>query len=102
MGQVILKNQWSQVLSEMFRVLKPGGTIELIEVDACHHHPGPVQKAFDEFFVSQCEENGWIFDLGKTMQEQIESSGFTKVNHNTIDIPIGEWPQDAGKQSLYS
>jgi ubiquinone/menaquinone biosynthesis C-methylase UbiE len=97
MGQVILKDQWSHVLSEMLRVLKPGGTIELIEVDSCHHHPGPVQKAFDEFSVSQCEENGLIFDLSQTMQQQIESSGYVDIDHNSIDIPVGEWPQDAGK-----
>ncbi|KAG1168255.1 hypothetical protein G6F70_009179 [Rhizopus microsporus] len=56
MGQVILKDQWPHVLSEMYRVLKPGGVIELVEADLWHHNPGPVQKAFDEFSQTQCNE----------------------------------------------
>lgn len=80
----------------MYRVLKPGGTIELVEVDLCHHNPGPVQKAFDEFYSSQCEENGLEFNFIEHIQQSIESVGYTDINHNGLDIPVGEWPNESG------
>ena len=40
MGTVIRKDKWCHILQEMFRVLKPGGYIELIEQDLWHHNPG--------------------------------------------------------------
>jgi hypothetical protein len=96
MGQSIQKDQWSHVLSEMLRVLKPGGTIELVEADLIHHNPGPVQRAFDEFYQNQCAENGLDFGFTSIMNNELETIGFSELDHRTLDIPIGEWPQDSG------
>jgi hypothetical protein len=102
MGQSIQKDQWNHVLSEMLRVLKPGGVIELVEADLWHHNPGPVQRAFDEFYQNQCTENGLDFAFTEIIEKEIETVGFTELDHCTLDIPIGEWPQDAGKlNSIY-
>lgn len=96
MGQSIQKDQWTHVLSEMLRVLKPGGTIELVEADLIHHNPGPVQRAFDEFYQNQCAENGLDFGFTGIIDNELETIGFSELDHRTLDIPIGEWPQDSG------
>ncbi|KAG1198272.1 hypothetical protein G6F35_012662 [Rhizopus arrhizus] len=95
MGNIILKNQWQHVLSEMYRVLKPEGTIELVEADLWHHNPGPVQTAFDEFHQTQCDELGLDFKFTTTLEEELRSTGFQQIESRTLDIPIGEWPQEA-------
>ncbi|KAI8361708.1 S-adenosyl-L-methionine-dependent methyltransferase [Blakeslea trispora] len=95
MGQSIQKEQWNKVLKEMLRVLKPGGTIELVEADLWHHNPGPVQRAFDEFYQSQCAEDGLDFIFTEAVGPEVEAAGFVDLEHRTIDIPVGEWPQDA-------
>ncbi|CEP15274.1 hypothetical protein [Parasitella parasitica] len=95
MGQSIQKDQWSHVLSEMYRVLKPGGTIELLEADLVHHNPGPVQRAFDEFYQNQCAEDGLDFAFTGIISKELEAIGFSELDHRTLDIPIGEWPQDS-------
>ncbi|KAG1054891.1 hypothetical protein G6F46_003463 [Rhizopus delemar] len=94
MGHVIPKEHWHQLISEMYRVLKPGGTIELTESDLWHHNPGPMQRAFDEFFESQCDENGIDYRITETINKKIELVGFKELNHFTLDVPIGEWPED--------
>lgn len=87
MGQVILKDQWPHVLSEMYRVLKPGGVIELVEADLWHHNPGPVQKAFDEFSQTQCNEVGLDFRFTETLSEQLDTIGFkVSVIHSKQNI----------------
>ncbi|RCH78170.1 hypothetical protein CU098_000846, partial [Rhizopus stolonifer] len=95
MGQSIQKEQWPKVLNEMLRVLKPGGTIELVEADLWHHNPGPVQRAFDEFYQSQCVENGLDWSFTENMDQELTSMGYVEVDHRTLDVPIGEWPQDS-------
>ncbi|CAO3648251.1 unnamed protein product [Mucor hiemalis] len=97
MGQTIQKDQWGHVLSEMLRVLKPGGTIELVEADLWHHNPGPVQRAFDEFYQNQCTEMGLDFAFTEIIEKVLDTTGFTELDHRTLDIPIGEWPQDSGE-----
>lgn len=97
MGNSIQKDQWSHVLSEMLRVLKPGGSIELVEPDLWHHNPGPVQRAFDEFYQNQCTESGLDFAFTEGVEKDLVSTGFSELDHRTLDIPIGEWPQDSGK-----
>jgi hypothetical protein len=96
MGQSIPNDKWTHVLSEMLRVLKPGGSIELIEADLWHHNPGPVQRAFDEFYQNHCSEQGLDFAFTEAIEKELDSGGFVDLNHRTLDIPIGEWPQDSG------
>lgn len=102
MGHVIPKEHWHQLISEMYRVLIPGGTIELTESDLWHHNPGPMQRAFDEFFESQCDENGIDYRITETINKKIELVGFKELNHFTLDVPIGEWPEDEGKPSSHT
>ncbi|KAF7726204.1 hypothetical protein EC973_009002 [Apophysomyces ossiformis] len=94
MGQVIQKEMWPKVLQEMFRVLKPGGYIELVESDLWHHNAGPVQQAFDAFLQEQCKELCLDFTFTETLSQKIEEVGFSKLDHRSLDIPVGEWPQE--------
>lgn len=93
----IQKDQWSNVLEEMFRVLKPGGYIELIEPDLWDHNPGPVQQAFQTFFKDQCKLLELDLEISNSLAGTIEEKGFIQIEKRVLDIPIGEWPTEPGK-----
>ncbi|ORZ01022.1 S-adenosyl-L-methionine-dependent methyltransferase [Syncephalastrum racemosum] len=94
MGHAIQKDTWPKLLREMWRVLRPGGCIELIEADMWHHNPGPVQQAFDTFMQEQCQEWGLDFTFTENLRSIIDEAGFQEVDQRTLDVPIGEWPKD--------
>ncbi|CAO3621271.1 unnamed protein product [Cunninghamella blakesleeana] len=94
MSDSIPKDAWSNLLKEMFRVLKPGGYIELIEYDKWHHNPGPVQQAFDSFIQEQCTTKGIDYFITDTVTNLVNDSGFEELDQKTMDIPLGEWPSD--------
>lgn len=87
---------WQQVIQEMFRVLKPGGYIELLESDLWHHNPGPVQQAFQQFFKDQCKLLDLDLEISNSLAGTIEETGFEHVEKRVLDIPIGEWPSEPG------
>ncbi|EPB89357.1 hypothetical protein HMPREF1544_03866 [Mucor circinelloides 1006PhL] len=87
----IQKDQWPKVLHEMFRVLKPGGYIELIEADMWHHNPGPVQIAFQTFYKDQCKLLDLDLEIADSLDAIIVEKGFELVEKRALDIPIGEW-----------
>lgn len=96
----IQKDQWPKILEEMFRVLKPGGYIELIESDLWHHNPGPVQQAFQQFFKDQCKLLDLDLEISNSLAGTIEEKGFLDVEKRILDIPIGEWPTEPGKITI--
>lgn len=93
----IQKDQWPKILEEMFRVLKPGGYIELIESDLWHHNPGPVQQAFQQFFKDQCKLLDLDLEISNSLAGIIEQKRFVDVEKRILDIPIGEWSTEPGK-----
>lgn len=92
----VSKDQWPKLLQEMFRVLKPGSYIELLEPDLWHHSPGPVQQAFQTFLKDQCKDMGLDLDISETLAGTIEKTGFEQVEKRVLDIPIGEWSVEPG------
>ncbi|KAI8085091.1 S-adenosyl-L-methionine-dependent methyltransferase [Halteromyces radiatus] len=94
MGDAMKQEQWGPLLKEMYRVLKPGGYIELIENDFWRHNPGPVQQAFDAFIQEQCKVTGVDFQLTDSLDTLVNETGFDQVDKKTMDIPLGEWPAD--------
>ncbi|CEG83385.1 hypothetical protein RMATCC62417_17312 [Rhizopus microsporus] len=93
------KDHWIHVFSEMFRVLKPGGSLELIEQDPLHHNPGPVLQALHAFYKEQFDQTKIDWELS-TLQDALSQIGFIDIELITIDIPIGEWPTESDQKQF--
>ncbi|ORX54392.1 S-adenosyl-L-methionine-dependent methyltransferase [Hesseltinella vesiculosa] len=90
----IKENEWLALLTEMYRVLKPGGYVELVEEDFWDHNAGPMQQAFGKFVEEQCQENGIDYNITEALASLLTDAGFTDLEKKTLDIPLGEWPSD--------
>ncbi|KAI9318953.1 S-adenosyl-L-methionine-dependent methyltransferase [Dichotomocladium elegans] len=90
----IQRNQWVSLYQEMMRVLKPGGLIEILEPDPTPHNPGPVQQAFEAFLHTKWDKANLSFDFAASIEDWLHETGFQLIETKTLDIPIGEWPEE--------
>ena len=78
--------KWPGVVHELVRVTRPGGWIELVEVETHLEHPGPATLQFHQ--VADALVDGEpIRHLG----EMLEQEGVQEVETVRIPIPLGEW-----------
>ncbi|HEY0743352.1 MAG TPA: methyltransferase domain-containing protein [Chryseosolibacter sp.] len=77
--------QPEKALKELIRVLKPGGTITVIEGDhgSTYFHPDSIeaQKAFHAQVTLQ-KKNGGNANIGRQLYPMLASAGFTNVKAN--------------------
>ncbi|CAG8469465.1 10651_t:CDS:2 [Dentiscutata erythropus] len=73
--------QWLPVLKDIKRVIKPGGTIESVELNTVH------EVMLDAFEI----------DLQQKFEPMFEVLGFQNVSSISKYISLGKWDENAGK-----
>lgn len=101
-----------QVFSELLRVLKPGGSMVLIDSDwasASVDFPDlDLERKFMDIFARKCRPNGysgrqfkrWMAEAGL---KDIQTRGFARIAETLDQCPLGAWlAEDAKKQGWAS
>ncbi|KAA8913362.1 S-adenosyl-L-methionine-dependent methyltransferase [Sphaerosporella brunnea] len=93
-------SNWTKVMSEMYRTVKPGGWVELAELgsvfgsdDGSLKPDNPMLRVwglFDEALVTL----GRPMPDGDTLRERLEEAGFVDVVVTPVKQPFGPWPKD--------
>lgn len=95
---------WTELLQNAYRVLKPGGWVEVFDVDV-------TVRSDDNTVTSNTASGQWahIFEeggrrLGSTasfnpvtenlLRKGIDEAGFVNIHEETYKIPLSEWPKD--------
>ncbi|KAK4510956.1 uncharacterized protein ATC70_000065 [Mucor velutinosus] len=83
--------KWDNLLKAIYRILKPGGWIEVEEHSLVIESEGPYSRKlhawFDVFFSEiQVDRN-----IAKKLDGHLARAGFIDINKQSVAIPLGEW-----------
>ena len=94
----IRASEWPLVISEFYRVLQPGGSVQLMELDLASwpHIFEPEAKLLRSRDLL-AEKNGLLYDTAKKLAGLLQNAGFTEIRQETVYIPLGK---EAGEDGL--
>ncbi|KAI8976931.1 S-adenosyl-L-methionine-dependent methyltransferase [Pilobolus umbonatus] len=99
------KGEMELALLNAYRVLKPGGYIELCEVNMGYcENAGPYMERSQEEFAVFLEKRSLVPNLGDHIEEMLEESGFENIHYTKKTIPVNHtnkagdfWWQDSSE-----
>ncbi|KAI8142926.1 S-adenosyl-L-methionine-dependent methyltransferase [Fennellomyces sp. T-0311] len=102
-GLGIQRKQWSKVLDELVRVLKPDGWIELAEQDTEMYRAGPNTAELNNKLKQVMEMRHVDPQSGRLLKQRLENRvELTNVTTSFISCPGGQWAGKLGQLTLQS
>lgn len=84
-------SDWYPAMSELFRVLRPGGHIELIDLDfLATVNAGPHSTRFLGLASELFAKRGLLFDCARRLRGFAEAAGFVDVKADKQYFPVGK------------
>ncbi|HET8844513.1 MAG TPA: class I SAM-dependent methyltransferase [Ktedonobacteraceae bacterium] len=85
------QNSWPAVISELLRVTRPGGWVEIYEADIMFPDAGPATREFNtwtnQFMGMRGVDTTQMRQLGSLLRQQ----GMRNVAAHTLEVPLGGW-----------
>ncbi|KAG7451632.1 S-adenosyl-L-methionine-dependent methyltransferase [Guyanagaster necrorhizus] len=88
--------QWSAALSEIYRVLAPGGWVQIIEGSTISTHMGPYSEKIGNILGKLYAHKGLVIDVAKRLPDMLKREGFINVHSDTRALPLGAWADTDG------
>ncbi|KAF9059006.1 S-adenosyl-L-methionine-dependent methyltransferase [Rhodocollybia butyracea] len=79
--------QWGMALSELYRILKPGGWIQLLESSPETSISSGSMKRYADAFAAAFVNSGLVSNLTETLDQRLEHTGFVNVQKRTTALP---------------
>ncbi|KAI7901530.1 S-adenosyl-L-methionine-dependent methyltransferase [Cokeromyces recurvatus] len=86
-------SKWTQLFKEIYRILKPGGYIEIYEQDANFESMGPNLTLLEQWADRVYEAIQFDRQTNKDLGLFLRDAGYVNVKEESIQLPIGEWPE---------
>ncbi|CAI2185454.1 6682_t:CDS:2, partial [Funneliformis geosporum] len=90
-------NDWQNLVNELVRVLKPGGYLELMEMDVEFKPLGPSAKLLDDAFIKVMIENGQDPHIITKLRSFMETNG--QLEDIVREEKFGPYDKSAGRLS---
>ncbi|KIK52161.1 hypothetical protein GYMLUDRAFT_50042 [Collybiopsis luxurians FD-317 M1] len=86
------RSVWPKVISELFRVLSPGGWIEIAEVQLKSYQldVGPFSKKMQSLVLTMMADKGYSLDVAAYIPSLLEGAGFVDVQSEGRQGCIGQ------------
>ncbi|OLN81322.1 Phosphoethanolamine N-methyltransferase 1-like protein 1 [Colletotrichum chlorophyti] len=92
---------WPKLLAQAYRVLKPGGWVELqemrwkIDCDDGTQKPDYSLVEMTNYINEGLHKFGYDLYASETNPQRLETAGFTNLIHDVKKVPLGPWPKDS-------
>lgn len=96
-------HQWKAALSEMYRVLTPGGWVEFCEPDHLLSAPSEaiVQHKVMQIRDAVCHDVcHTVVDITDHLGQWLQDAGFVNIKIEKRNLPMGAWGGELGKRGL--
>lgn len=90
-------SEWKVAFSEMYRVLAPGGWVQIGEVGPWK--AGPTTDKHTSLVWSLFRAKGLILDIAKYIPDMLRAAGFIAVHEEERVIPLGKWAGKEGEEA---
>lgn len=94
----LTKAEWREDISEIYRVLQPGGYAQFVEIDS-NLYSGPKTTAHVEFLSMFLEAKGLDLQCCEHIVEWMTTTGFVNVRTEEITLNIGKWAGRIGEEA---
>ncbi|KAF7770718.1 hypothetical protein Agabi119p4_6692 [Agaricus bisporus var. burnettii] len=97
------EHHWKKGLSEMYRVLIPGGWVQLQEPNWTLTSPSQMIRDHTAYALKNelCRNRVTVWDIVKHLESWLEQAGFVNVELvEKIRLPLGSWGGERGRFGL--
>ncbi|HEY3994187.1 MAG TPA: class I SAM-dependent methyltransferase [Ktedonobacteraceae bacterium] len=88
--------RWPDVIRELVRVTRPGGWVELLEINNVFQNAGPETRRLSEWITTVSAALGFDANAVPSIGRWLKEAGLQRVETQDIVVPLGEWGGRAG------
>ena len=92
-------DMWKSALAEIFRVLKPGGWVELVETTSRIPHVGPCSIKLNSMKFALYAHKNLLVDHKKQLRGLLLGAGFVGIECIDHPVPVGESAGENGREA---
>lgn len=90
-------DRWPFVLSELSRVTRPGGWVEVVEGHYGYDPMGPAAQQIADAMLAAMLRRGIDPRSSAHLEQLVSNAGLQQVQLQTVKLPVGDWGGRLGK-----